>query len=670
MTDFTWNISFQLTGTFLDTSLVSTPNVTATVTGTIVTDSDSGVLQQSDFSSWSFTYSAPAVGFAGSASGDQSVLAFAGNVFSASGDALSYVFDPVTSDGPHAFFTDGTSQVAFGIDLAFHDFVQGDIQLQDAFFNKLDATVTQPFPIGREVVATLADVSLIGTSQIDLDLSPIFNVGGDVTISNNDQLVSIDLSNLLSIGGNLTLTENGALLTISLPSLSSVGGDVTISGDTSLTSVNLDNMIGAGGDVTISGQTSLMTIDLSALLQAGAIAISNDGIITLDFSKLVTAGGDVSIADNTHLLTVDLPSLTSVDGSLDVSGDTSAKTIDLGSLSTVNGSVDVTGDTSVTSLDLGSLDTTTGDVTVNSGADATLDASALGPGGGAVKLIGDNLTTTLTLGSLAHMGGLLTVTSADGVTLASHAGLGELDIAGTAHDDTLIGSASANNVINGEGGNDIMTGGAADDTFMFDFSVHQETMQHHDFISLADVTSVTIDDATYFRPAPTASITAWNNWNSELTSWANDQPDNTGGDDFSSFTNRNPGGKHSANTVGTIQLIDGYFHNYTTSLTDVSASGFDTITNFANSVLTTTNGAAGNDVLLFDGLSADPTAANYWGNCLSSTTENGNTTIHIHDVLNNGADVSAITLDGVTTDVASLVNNHVIGFSGASGVHV
>jgi hypothetical protein len=380
--------------------------------------------------------------------------------------------------------------------------------------------------------------------------------------------------------------------------------------------------------------------------------------------------GSVDVTGDTAAAAIDLGSLSTVNGSVDVTGDTAATAIDLGSLSTVNGSVDVSSDSSVTSIDLGSLDTTTGDVTVNSGADATLDASALGPGGGAVKLIGDNLTTTLTLGSLAHMGGLLTVTSADGVTLTSHAGLGELDIAGTAHDDTLIGSASANNVINGEGGNDIMTGGAADDTFMFDFSVHQETMQHHDFISLADVTSVTIDDATYFRPAPTASITAWNNWNSELTSWANTQPDNTGGDDFSSFTNRNPGGKHSANTVGTIQLIDGYFHDYTTTLTDVSASGFDTITNFANSALTTTNGAAGNDVLLFDGLSADPTAANYWGNCLSSTTENGNTTIHIHDVLNNGADVSAITLDGVTTDVASLVNNHVIGFSGASGVHV
>ena len=44
MTDFTWDISFQLTGTYLNTSLQQTSNVTANVTGTIVTDSDSGIL--------------------------------------------------------------------------------------------------------------------------------------------------------------------------------------------------------------------------------------------------------------------------------------------------------------------------------------------------------------------------------------------------------------------------------------------------------------------------------------------------------------------------------------------------------------------------------------------------------------------------------------------------
>jgi hypothetical protein len=675
MTDFTWDISFQLTGTFLNTSLVQTFNVPATVTGTIVTDSDSGILQPADFISWSFTYSAPAVGFAGSASGDQSVLAFVGNLFSASGDTLSYVFDSVNSGfAPHAFFTgtDGASQVAFGIDLAFHDFVQGDIQLQDAAFNKLDATVTQPFQIGTEVVATLADVSVIGTSEIDLDLSAIFNVAGDVTISDNDQLVSIDLSHLLSVGGNFTLTDNGALLTISLPNLGTVGGnvDITSSGDTSLTEVNLGSLITVGGnvvitssgdtsltevdlgslntvggDVDITGNTSVIAIDLSALLHAGAIIISDNGVITLNFGALVTAGGDVTVSDNTHLLTVDLPSLTSVDGSLTISDDTSA-----------------------TGIDLSGLDSVSGDVTIDSAADATLDASALGPGGGTVELIGDNLTTTITLGSLAHMDGTLTISSADGVTLTSHAGLTEFDISGTSHDDTLIGSLTAKNVIDAGAGNDLMSGGSADDTFVFDFSVSQHTEFHHDFVSLADVTSVTLGGTTYVKPALTGSIAAWSHWNAELTSWANSQSDNTGGDQFASFTNQNPGGKQGANTVGTIQLIDGYFHDHNTTVTNVAGEGFDTVTNFANQAFTVTNGGGGNDALLFNGLSNDPTAANYWGNVLSSTTANGNTTIHVHDVADGGADVSSITLLGVTTDVASLVQKGAIQFD--AGFHL
>ena len=97
-------------------------------------------------------------------------------------------------------------------------------------------------------------------------------------------------------------------------------------------------------------------------------------------------------------------------------------------------------------------------------------------------------------------------------------------------------------------------------------------------------------------------------------------------------------------------------------MTNVAGEGFDTITNFANQAFTVTNGGGGNDVLLFNGLSNDPTAANYWGNVLSSTTANGNTTIHVHDVADGGADVSSITLLGVTTDVASLVQKGAIQF--------
>jgi hypothetical protein len=845
MTDFTWDISFQLTGTYLNSSLQQTFNVPATVSGTIVTNIDSGFLNvESDFVSWSFTYSAPSVGFAGSASGGPTIISLFGNVLSASGDTLSYVFDPNTVFANHIFFHDSSDffeQVDFGISLAGADFVQGDIELGDGLAKSdlFDATVTQPFQIGTEVVATLADVSEIGSGDFTLDLSAIFNVAGNVTISDNDKLVSIDLSHLLSVGGNFTLTNNGALLTLDLPSLETVTGSVNVSDDASLGVVSLGNLttvtgsvdvsndpsltsLGMGGlttagsvnvtddaslgivslgslttvtgsvdvsndasltslgmdgltttgsvnvtddaslgvvslgslttitgsvdvsndpsltslgldgltttgsvnvtddaslgvvslgslttvagSVDVSGDTSAITINLGALISAGAIVISDNGVITLDLSALVTAGGDVSITDNTHLLTVDLPSLTSVDGSVTITGDTSATSADLGSLSTIGGDVTLAGDTSLTNVDLGSLnstggnvditgdtsaanvnlgsmtsaggdvaisgdssattvnlgslDTTGGNVTIDSGADATLDASALGPGGGTVKLIGDNLTTTIDLGSLDHMQGTLTISSADGVTLTSHAGLGELDISGTAHDDTLIGSATSANVIDAGAGNDTMSGGAADDSFVFDFSVSQHTEFHHDFVSLANLTSVAIGSAIYFKPAPTASITAWQVWDNALTTYANNQADNTGGDHFTAFTNSNPVAKND----GTIKLIDGYFHDYNAPVTDLAGSGFDTITNFANQALSGTNSGGGNDGLLFNGLSGDQTALNYWGNWLSSTTANGNTTIDFHDVAHHGADIASITLTGVTTDVATLVHDGIIKF--------
>jgi hypothetical protein len=227
-------------------------------------------------------------------------------------------------------------------------------------------------------------------------------------------------------------------------------------------------------------------------------------------------------------------------------------------------------------------------------------------------------------------------------------------------------------VIDGGAGNDTMTGGAADDSYIFDFGVSQHsvnsTVHHHDFISLAGVTAVTIGGTTYSKPALNASITAWKTWDSALTAYAKRRTDNTGGDHFTAFTNSNQGG--NAKNVGTIQLIDGYFHDYDTvkpvTVTDLTGSGLDTITNFGNQALTPSaaiNGVGGNDTLQFNGLSADPTALNYWGNWLDSTNAGGNTTLHFHDIANRGADISSITLLGVTTNAASLVHDNIIQFN-------
>src|SRR5262249_23974096 len=106
------------------------------------------------------------------------------------------------------------------------------------------------------------------------------------------------------------------------------------------------------------------------------------------------------------------------------------------------------------------------------------------------------------------------------------------------------------------------------------------------------------------------------------------------------------------------------------TVTDLSGSGFDIIDNFARQALTAPNGGGGNDTLLFNGLYNDQSQLNYWGNWLSSTTANGDTTIHFHDVVHNGADIASIQLVGVTTDVASLVHDNIIRFSAISDLHV
>lgn len=269
-------------------------------------------------------------------------------------------------------------------------------------------------------------------------------------------------------------------------------------------------------------------------------------------------------------------------------------------------------------------------------------------------------------------------TSADGLTFDAVAGQPALVLTGTPGNDILVGSPAGDNIIEGKAGNDTLSGGLGNDAFVFNFDVEQQTeiqyvpvtQHHHDFVSLADVTSVVFDDTTYFKPALNAALTAWKDWDTALTAYADSQRDNTGGDHFTAFTNTNPG-KGRGGTVGTIELIDGYFHDYdtttlqkqTVTVMTVAGDGFDTITNFANPSLTVTNGGAGADMLLFKGLSADATAANFWGNWLDSTNAGGNTTIHVHDVANHGADAAAITLAGVATDVGTLVHSGSIAFT-------
>ena len=368
----------------------------------------------------------------------------------------------------------------------------------------LDDTYTAIFQFSND--QNVGDINVVGSADINIDLSAIINVGGDVIVRDNGNAVTIDLHNLASVGGNFVLSDNGALLTITLSSLTTVGGNLTIdsntaatvinagslagvsgnldiSGNTTATAINAGGLTTVGGNLTVdndtaatvinagslttvggnldlTGNTTVVTIDLGALIQAGGIVISKNGVVTLNLSALVKAGGDVSITNNHSLLTIDMPDLAEVNGNLTISGNTSATAVDASNLASVDGDVDISGNDSATVVNAANLVTVGGNVTINLAPDATVDASALGPGGGTVHVIGDDgHETTVILGSLAQMQGTLTIATSDGVTLTSAAGLATITLTGTAGDNILIGSAAAANIINAGAGNDTATGG-------------------------------------------------------------------------------------------------------------------------------------------------------------------------------------------------------------------
>jgi hypothetical protein len=133
----TFDVSFQFTGT---DNLSNLP-ATVTVTGTIVTDCDSCFLQQTDISSWSFTFSG---GLTGSASGGTSdPPGITGNVLSASGGVLTY-----ESGGDAIFTGTGQSQMAFGLN------VETQLRAQILTSENVLGSVTLPFQIATEEIVS------------------------------------------------------------------------------------------------------------------------------------------------------------------------------------------------------------------------------------------------------------------------------------------------------------------------------------------------------------------------------------------------------------------------------------------------------------------------------------------------------------------------------------
>ena len=137
---FDWNVSFQFSGT----DNITNNAATVTVTGTIVSDCDSCFLQQTDISSWSFTFSGGLTGSASGGVGDPPGIS--GNVLSASGGVLTYVF--VSGGDAHFTGTDGQSQMAFGLN------VETQLRAQILTSENVLGSVTLPFQIATEEIVS------------------------------------------------------------------------------------------------------------------------------------------------------------------------------------------------------------------------------------------------------------------------------------------------------------------------------------------------------------------------------------------------------------------------------------------------------------------------------------------------------------------------------------
>ena len=260
-------------------------------------------------------------------------------------------------------------------------------------------------------VGSAVDVSDNAAGSVNL--GSLQTVGGSVDVSDNTAAASIDLGSLQTVGGSVDVSDNTAAGSIDLGSLQAVTGDVAVSGNTSATSIDLGALQAVEGDVAVSGNTSATGIDLGAMNSVGGnISIGNNtSASSIDLGGVATVPGDVSIASNTAASTIDLAGLQTVDGSISIADNTAAPSIDLSGLDTVSGGVDINGNSAATTIDLGDLATAGGSVDINgNNAAATIDLSGLESVGegqpgvtGDLKVIENKDCTKVILGSLTSV---------------------------------------------------------------------------------------------------------------------------------------------------------------------------------------------------------------------------------------------------------------------------
>jgi hypothetical protein len=195
------------------------------------------------------------------------------------------ILQDTEQDGPTAYVCNG----------AGGNFIPGDFTVNDAN----DVTALQG------VVAVGGNLHILDSNLTTLSLPTLFDVGGNVYISGNDQLTNLSLGALKNVGGWLSADENGALTNLNLGALSTTGQHIYIGDHAGLTSLNLSAFTRSGGDYIVStnSDAAISTSLGPDYVGQGYYFGDNSGVSTLSLGGLFV-GEDFTLYNNSDLGTL------------------------------------------------------------------------------------------------------------------------------------------------------------------------------------------------------------------------------------------------------------------------------------------------------------------------------------------------------------------------------
>ncbi|KAL4903024.1 hypothetical protein BDW74DRAFT_55889 [Aspergillus multicolor] len=138
-----------------------------------------------------------------------------------------------------------------------------------------------------------SSVTITSQSSADTAFSSCKSISGSVTISPSAS-GTLNLENLERISENLVI-ESTSLVGIIIPDLEDVGGSVSVTDNDQLNRLSLGSLSTIDGDLNVQGNNALVDLSLDDLETVrGGVHLSG-GFNTLSFEKLETVGGNSSV---------------------------------------------------------------------------------------------------------------------------------------------------------------------------------------------------------------------------------------------------------------------------------------------------------------------------------------------------------------------------------------